>query len=208
VTKGILIPALLESLRPLLLGYVAAAVVGILIGLGIGASRTADAAFGLFVYAGFSTPLVALVPLFILWFGLGFTAKVAIVFALTIFPIIINTADGVRSVPKSWIEVGHAFDSPRRMILSRIILPASLPNIMTGLRIGVGRAVIGVVIAEFFTAINGLGAIVIIAGNNFQTAKMFVPIIVLMALGVGLTALVGVLERRVADWHVELAGRS
>jgi NitT/TauT family transport system permease protein len=94
------------------------------------------------------------------------------------------------------------------MILSRIILPASLPNIMTGLRIGVGRAVIGVVIAEFFTAINGLGAIVIIAGNNFQTAKMFVPIIVLMALGVGLTALVGVLERRVADWHVELAGRS
>lgn len=203
---GSLLKAFVESIQPLIVGYLLAAVIGIPLGLLIGRYRIVEAAVNIYVIAGYATPLVALIPLFVLWFGLGFTVKVAIVFVLTVFPIIINTTDGVKAVPKTLIEVGTAFVASQSFIMKKIILPATLPYIMTGLRLGIGKAVIGMVIAEFFTSIGGLGGIIINAGNNFQTAIMFVPIIILMGLGVGLTALVGVLERKVAPWHDEIAG--
>ncbi len=205
---GPLLPAFVDSIKPFLLGYALAAGVGIPVGLLMGASQTVEAALTVYVWAGYSTPLIALVPLFILWFGLGFAVKVAVVFTLTLFPVVINTADGVKSVPKAWIEVGKAFAASRVMIIRNIILPATVPSIMTGLRLGVGRAVVAMVIAEFFTAISGLGGMILKAGNNFETAKMFVPILILMGLGAGLTALVGVLERLVAPWHAEFTGRN
>ena len=93
------------------------------------------------------------------------------------------------------------------MILRRIVLPATLPYIMAGIRLAVGRAVVGMVIAEFFTTISGLGAIIINSANNFDTATMFVPIIVLMVLAIGLNALIGWIERMVAPWQAEIAGR-
>lgn len=207
LTSGELLPACWASLKALLVGYGLAIVAGIGVGLLIGASRVARAALEIYVTAGFSTPMVALVPLFVLWFGLGFTAKVAMVFTMAIFPIIINTADGVRSIPDSWLEVGRAFAARPLTIVRTIIVPAAIPSIMTGLRIAIGRAVVGVVVAEFFTAIGGLGGIIINAGNNFDTSRMFVPIIVLMLLGVGLTALVGLVERRTAQWHVQYTGQ-
>jgi ABC-type nitrate/sulfonate/bicarbonate transport system permease component len=204
---GSIITAFITSVQPLIVGYALAAVVGIPIGLLVGRYGVLEAAFGIYITAGYATPLVALVPLFVLWFGLGFTVKVAIIFSLTIFPIIINTWAGVQSVPKSLIEVGTAFVASQSQIMRKIVVPATIPHIMTGLRLGVGRGVIGMVIAEFFTAISGLGAIIIQTGNSFKTADMFVPIIVIMALGIGLTALVGVLERKVAPWHRSVTGR-
>ena len=207
LTSGELLPACWESMKALLVGYALAIVAGVAIGLLIGASRVAQAALGVYVTAGFSTPMVALVPLFVLWFGLGFTAKVAMVFTMAVFPVIINTADGVRSIPDSWLEVGRAFAARRLTIVRTIIIPAAIPAIMTGLRIAIGRAVVGVVVAEFFTAIGGLGGIIINAGNNFDTSTMFVPIIILMLLGVGLTTLVGIVERRTSQWHVQYTGQ-
>ena len=204
---GSIITGFITSVQPLIVGYALAAVVGIPIGLLVGRYGVLEAAFGIYITAGYATPLVALVPLFVLWFGLGFTVKVAIIFSLTIFPIIINTWAGVQSVPKSLIEVGTAFVASQSQIMRKIVVPATIPHIMTGLRLGVGRGVIGMVIAEFFTAISGLGAIIIQTGNSFKTADMFVPIIVVMALGIGLTALVGVLERKVAPWHRSVTGR-
>jgi ABC-type nitrate/sulfonate/bicarbonate transport system permease component len=204
---GSIITGFITSVQPLIVGYALAAVVGIPIGLLVGRYGVLEAAFGIYITAGYATPLVALVPLFVLWFGLGFTVKVAIIFSLTIFPIIINTWAGVQSVPKSLIEVGTAFVASQSQIMRKIVVPATIPHIMTGLRLGVGRGVIGMVIAEFFTAISGLGAIIIQTGNSFKTADMFVPIIVIMALGIGLTALVGVLERKVAPWHRSVTGR-
>jgi ABC-type nitrate/sulfonate/bicarbonate transport system permease component len=204
---GSIITGFITSVQPLIVGYALAAVVGIPIGLLVGRYSVLEAAFGIYITAGYATPLVALVPLFVLWFGLGFTVKVAIIFSLTIFPIIINTWAGVQSVPKSLIEVGTAFVASQSQIMRKIVVPATIPHIMTGLRLGVGRGVIGMVIAEFFTAISGLGAIIIQTGNSFKTADMFVPIIVIMALGIGLTALVGVLERKVAPWHRSVTGR-
>jgi NitT/TauT family transport system permease protein len=205
--SGQLGTALAQSLQPFVVGYGLAIVAGIPIGLVIGRSRTVEAAFGIYITAGYAMPLVALVPLLILWLGLGFKVKIAVVFLMSLFPICINTWLGVVAVPKTLIEVGKSFVAPNHVILRRIILPATLPYIMAGIRLAVGRAVVAMVIAEFFTTISGLGAVIINSANNFDTATMFVPIIILMVMAVGLNWLIGFVERWVAPWQAEIAGR-
>jgi ABC-type nitrate/sulfonate/bicarbonate transport system permease component len=205
--SGQLGAALFESLRPFVVGYGLAIIVGVPLGLVIGRFRAVEAALGIYVTAGYAMPLVALVPLLILWLGLGFAVKAAVVFLMALFPITINTWLGVTAVPKSLIDVGRAFVAPDTVILRRIVLPATLPYIMAGIRLAVGRAVVAMVIAEFFTTISGLGAIIINSANNFDTAMMFVPIVVLMVLAIGLNALIGWVEHRVAPWQAEIAGR-
>ena len=205
--SGQLWAALYDSLRPFLLGYALAILVGVPLGLLIGGFRVAEAALGIYIAAGYAMPLVALVPLLILWLGLGFTVKVAVVFLMALFPICINTWLGVVAVPKTLIEVGKSFVAPETVILRRIVLPATLPYIMAGIRLAVGRAVVAMVIAEFFTPISGLGAVIINSANNFDTATMFVPIIILMVMAIGLNWLIGFVERKVAPWQAEIAGR-
>jgi NitT/TauT family transport system permease protein len=204
---GQLWTALYESLRPFLLGYALAILIGVPLGLLIGGFRVAEAALGIYITAGYAMPLVALVPLLILWLGLGFAVKVAVVFLMALFPICINTWLGVVAVPKTLIEVGKSFVAPDIVILRRIVLPATLPYIMAGIRLAVGRAVVAMVIAEFFTTISGLGAVIINSANNFDTATMFVPIIILMVMAIGLNWLIGFVERKVAPWQAEIAGR-
>jgi NitT/TauT family transport system permease protein len=199
--------ALIDSLQPFVVGYVLAIVVGVPLGLLVGRFRTLEAAIGIYITAGYAMPLVALVPLLVLWLGLGFKVKVAIIFLLSVFPICINTWLGVTAVPKTLIEVGKSFVAPNSVILRRIILPATLPYIMAGIRLAVGRAVVAMVIAEFFTSISGLGAIIITSANNFDTATTFVPIILIMLMAVGLNYFIGAVERRVAPWQAEIAGR-
>jgi NitT/TauT family transport system permease protein len=205
--SGKLAAATLESLQPFVAGYGLAILLGVPLGLLIGRYRVAEAALGIYVTAGYAMPLVALVPLLVLWLGLGFAVKSAVVFLMSVFPICINTWLGVTAVPKSLIEVGKSFVAPDSVILRRIILPATLPYIMAGIRLAVGRAVVAMVIAEFFTTISGLGAIIINSANNFDTATMFVPIVVLMVMAIGLNGLIGAVERRVAPWQAEIAGR-
>jgi ABC-type nitrate/sulfonate/bicarbonate transport system permease component len=205
--SGQLGSAMLESLRPFVVGYLISILVGVPLGLVLGRFRVMEAALGIFVTGGYAMPLVALVPLLVLWLGLGFWVKVAVIFLMCVFPIAINTWLGVKVVPKTLIEVGRAFVAPDHVILRRIVLPATLPYIMAGLRLAVGRGVVAMVIAEFFTAISGLGGIIINAANNFDTARMFVPIVVLMVLATLLNSLVGVIERKVAPWQVEIASR-
>jgi ABC-type nitrate/sulfonate/bicarbonate transport system permease component len=207
VRNGKLAAALLQSVQPFLVGYGVAILIGVPLGLVIGRFWVAEAALGILVTGGYAMPLVALVPLLVLWFGLGFTVKCAVIFLMSVFPICINTWLGVKSVPKTLIDVGKSLVASDAVILRRIVLPATLPYIMAGIRLAVGRAVVGMVIAEFFTTINGLGAIIITSANNFDTATMFVPIIVLMVLAVGLNALIGWFERVVAPWQAEIAGR-
>ena len=204
---GQLWAALYDSLKSFVVGYGLAIVLGVPLGLVIGRFRTMEAALGIYVTAGYAMPLVALVPLLILWLGLGFAVKVAVVFLMSVFPITINTWLGVTAVPRTLIEVGKSFVAPDTVILRRIILPATLPYIMAGIRLAVGRAVVAMVIAEFFTTISGLGAIIINSANNFDTATMFVPIFVLMILATLLNGLVSLIERHVAPWQFELSDR-
>lgn len=200
IRSGELLVALESSLQTLLLGFFIASIVGVALGLLIGRYRTMEAATDWLVNALYATPLVAIVPLVILWFGLGAEAKLFIVTILAVFPILINTAAGVRNVSPALIDVGTAFAANERQVFTKIILPAALPFMMTGLRLGVGRAIIGMVVAEFFTAITGLGALIVKYGNQYDTASMFVPILVLMLLGVALTVLLRRAEEAIAPW--------
>ena len=198
--------ALFASLQPFIAGLLISAVAGVPIGLLLGRYRIFEAAFGIYVTAGYATPLIALIPVLILWFGLDFEVKVVIVVLMSFFPICINTWLGVKAVPNTLIEVGRAFVAPDHEIMRRIVLPAVLPYIMAGLRLAIGKAVIAMIIAEFLTAISGLGGLIINSAQSFQTAEMFVPIILVMVLAVGLTAFVGWLEKKIAPWQNEIAG--
>jgi NitT/TauT family transport system permease protein len=201
---GSLVRAFLESLGPFLLGFLIAILLGVPLGVLIGRFRSVEASLGVYITAGYAMPLVALVPLYIMWFGLGFAVKVAIITTMTFFPICINTWLGVKMVPRTLIEVGMSFVGSKGQILRKIVLPASVPYIMAGLRLGVGKAIIGMIVAEFFTAISGLGGVIINAANNFETAKMLAPIIVIMVFAVAVTALLTWLERKIAPWHIEI----
>ncbi|EUB95453.1 ABC-type transporter, integral membrane subunit [Rhizobium sp. CF080] len=200
IASGELGAALLESLKTLLVGFVVSSAFGICVGLAIGRYRTVEAATDWVINALYATPLVAIVPLVTLWFGLGFQAKLFIVFIMTLFPVLINTSAGVRNVPAQLIELGNAFAANEWQIFTKIILPSALPYMMTGLRLGIGRAIIGMVVAEFFTAITGLGALIIKYGNQYDTASMFVPIFVLMLLGIALSVTVKRMEDWIAPW--------
>jgi len=151
-------------------------------------------------------PLVALVPLLVLWLGLGFKVKAAIVFLMALFPICINTWLGVTAVPKTLIEVGKSFVASDSVILRRIILPATLPYIMAGIRLAVGRAVVAMVIAEFFTSISGWAR----SSSTRPTISTPPPCRADRAAdgdGDRLNSFIGVVERRVAPWQAEIAGR-
>ena len=201
IASGELMVALASSLQSLILAFVIASIAGILLGLLIGRYRTVEAATDWLVNALYATPLVAIIPLVILWFGLGNGAKLFIVTILAVFPILINTIAGVRNVPPQFIDLGNSFAANEREIFTKIILPSALPYMMTGLRLGIGRAIIGMVVAEFFTAITGLGALIVKYGNQYDTATMFVPIFVLMLLGVTLSIAVRRAEQWIAPWR-------
>lgn len=201
IASGELLEALLSSIQTLLIGFVTASIIGLFLGLLIGRYKLVDAATDWLVNALYATPLVAILPLVILWFGLGDMAKLFIVSLLAVFPVLINTAAGVRNVPPSLIDVGSAFAANERQVFLKIILPATIPYMMTGLRLGIGRAIIGMVVAEFFTAITGLGALIVKYGNQYDTAAMFVPILTLMLLGIALTVMVRKAEDHFAPWR-------
>jgi NitT/TauT family transport system permease protein len=201
ISTGELLVALTSSLRSLIIAFLIASGIGIGLGLLISRYKVVDAATDWLVNALYATPLVAVIPLVILWFGLGNAAKLFIVTILAVFPILINTIAGVRNVPPQLIDVGNAFAANELQIFKKIILPSALPYMMTGLRLGLGRAIIGMVVAEFFTAITGLGALIVKYGNQYDTATMFVPIFVLMFLGVTLSMIVRNLEQWIAPWR-------
>jgi NitT/TauT family transport system permease protein len=200
LVSGELVRGVLVSLSALAAGFIASLILGVILGLAIGRSRIAEAILEPHINALYATPQVALTPLLMMWLGLGFTVKVAVIFLFAFFPILINTASGAKNVSASMVEVGQAYLAPPRQILFKIVLPAALPFIMGGIRIAIGRGVVGMIVAELFTAITGLGAMLTLYGNIFETAKMFVVIIVLALLGVGLVHATQALERRLATW--------
>lgn len=200
LARGELQTALSTSIFELLVGLSLAIVFGVLFGLLMGRYRLLDYILDIQINALYSTPNVALIPLLILWFGLGFSAKVAIVFLAGFFPIIINTYSGVRNVGRGLVDVARVEDASETQIFTKIVVPASLPFIMTGIRLAMGRAIVGMVVAEMFTATDGLGGAVVTYGNAFATDKLFVVIILLALLGISLTEFVKLLERRLAPW--------
>jgi len=136
----------------------------------------------------------------VLWAGFETTAKVIILFMFAFFPMVINTYQGVRNVDTKLLEVGRAFRCSERQLWANIVLPAALPFIVTGIRLALGRGLIGMVLADLYTAISGIGYLIVRTASTFQVDKMFVPIVTLGLLGVTLTWLLRVVEKQVAPW--------
>ena len=181
-------------------GLTIAAVVGIATGLALARFWVIDVAFGVYITFLYSIPAVALVPLIVLWAGFESTAKIIVLFLFAFFPMAINTYQGVKNVDPRLIEVGRSFRCSERQLWANIVLPGALPFIVTGLRLAVGRGLIGMVLADQYTAISGIGYLIVRTAATYQVDKMFVPIVTLGILGITLTALLRVLERRVAPW--------
>jgi ABC-type nitrate/sulfonate/bicarbonate transport system permease component len=147
-----------------------------------------------------ATPRVAFIPFIILWFGLGPYAKIIFVWLQAVLPIAINTYAGVQNTDPDLLEAARSFGARRGQLFRHIMLPAALPYIVTGLRLGGANAMVGTVVAELFTALSGLGYLIAQFGGTFQTAKYFGPLLVLAAMGMLLSQALKVLERRLARW--------
>ena len=189
-----------QSLRVMVAGLGFAIVVGIPLGIAMARIRWLDWALDLPINALYATPLVALVPLLVLWFGIYLKAKIIVVFLFAIFPLLINTYQGVRECDKNMLEVARSFRSSEWQTWRDVLLPFAMPYIIAGIRLAIGRGLIGMIIAEFYTTISGLGFMITTYANNFEMDKTFVPVIVLMFLGVSLTTLLKWFGRRVAPW--------
>jgi NitT/TauT family transport system permease protein len=189
-----------ESLQVLLYGLGFAILVGVPLAVLMARFKPVDWALELPINALYSTPMVALVPLLVLWFGIYMQAKVIVVFLFAVFPILINTYQGVRECDKNMLEVARSFRSPEWRIWQDVLLPFALPYIAAGIRLAIGRGLVGMVIAEFYTTISGLGFMITRYANVFETDRTFVPVILLMFLGITLTASLKWVERRIAPW--------
>jgi NitT/TauT family transport system permease protein len=191
------------STQEFLIGFVIASLAGILIGLLIARSQFIADALNPWVSGVYATPVVALAPLFILWFGIGIWSKVAVVISLVVFPVIINTEVGIRSADKQLIEMVRAFGATPSQVFWKVSLPAAMPFILAGLRLGVGRGLIGVVVGELFGARAGLGFLIVQASEVFDMPLLFAGILVLAGAGIVLTAAFRALERRLVPWHYQ-----
>lgn len=200
IASGELWAYLWPSLVVLAIGLVLASLVGIAVGLLLARYWVIDVAFGVYITFLYSIPTVALVPLIVLWAGYETTAKVIILFLFAFFPMAINTYQGVKNVDPRLIEVGRSFRCSERQLWTNIVLPGALPFILTGLRLAVGRGLIGMVLADLYTAVSGIGYLIVRAAGTYQVDKMFVPIVTLGILGVVLTALLRVMELKLAPW--------
>ena len=201
ISDGELWAALRPSLIVLAIGLALAIVFGIATGLLLARFPILDVAATVYITFLYSIPSVALVPLIVLWAGYGTTAKVIILFLFAFFPMVINTQQGVKSVDPKLLEVGRAFRCSEGQLWLNVVIPASLPFIVTGVRLAVGRGMIAMVLADLYTAISGIGYLILRTASTFEMNKMLVPIMTLGLLGVTLTACVRFAEVRLAPWR-------
>ncbi len=189
-----------------LVGYGLAVVIGVPLGILMGWYSRLDAVLDPFVSALYATPRIALLPLVMIWFGIGLMSKIAIVFLGAIFPILVNTITGVRTIDADFVRVARSFGSSDRQLFLTVALPSSVPLLLTGLRLGLGHALIGIVVGEMYGATEGLGFLIAVSGAAFQTDRVMVGIILIASAGVALTALLRLIERRFERWRPNYRG--
>ena len=184
-----------------IVGFGLAAVAGVSLGIAIGVSDAVRDVVDPWLSALYATPVVAFAPLFVVWMGIGPSSKVAVAFLLAVLPIIINTSAGIRTTEQNLVDVARSFAASRRQVFRKILIPYALPFIIAGLRLGVGRAIIGVVVAEFFGTRAGLGYMILVSSQLFDTSALFVAVVILA--GAGVLSVVGLqkLERWLAPWR-------
>lgn len=191
---------LLSTGQSLFLGLSIALVIGVAVGLPLGWSPTLHAVFEPVIAAVYGVPYIAFLPVIIMWTGIGATSRIIIVVWSAIFPLMINTIQGAREVNEDYLRVGRSFSASNLQMFLTIALPSSVPYILAGLRTSIGRAIVGVVVAEFFMASRGLGYFINLKANSLDMASAFVAVSVLALLGIALVGLVTYLEERFCNW--------
>ena len=192
------------SLQEFVLGFVIAAILGVLIGFVAGWFRRANYVLDPWLAALYATPDVALVPLIILWLGIGLESKVFVVFLTSLFAVAINTLMGVQSTDIRMIEVARSFGASQLTLFRTVVLPSTVPFILTGLRLATGRALVGVVLAELIASNQGIGFMISQAGVTLNTARMMVGVILLGLFGVFLGEVMRRVEQRFDVWRPQV----
>lgn len=199
---GGLFPALGSSLELLAIGFATAFAGGTLLGILLGRYRVLDITFGPYVHALYATPEIALVPLILIWFGFGLGGRVVVVFLASFFPILINVYAGVRDAPAQLIEVARSFGvAGEFQLLKRVIIPAAFPFMMAGIRLGIGRGIVGMAVAEVYLRLGGIGALIVQYGAVFKTDYVIASILPLPILGIVLTKVFALIEQRFQAWR-------
>ena len=205
LASGKLAANLTLSLTTLAAGFFLAVAIGIIIGLLMGRFRAVEHFLDLYVNVLMSAPTTAFVPVLIMWFGLGVESRIAVVFLFAVFVIIINTMTGVKQVDSVLVEMARSFGAKEKEIFFKIILPAAMPAIMAGVRLGMGRAVKGMVTAEMLLTLTGIGAMIMQYGSSFATDSLFAVILTILIIAMITMRAVQWLDRRLTGWKAEIA---
>jgi len=200
IARGQIWPDMWISGQELLYGFALSIIIGLPVGMLMGWYRRLNEALDPFVTFFYSIPRVALTPLLIVWFGIGINSKIAVVFLGAIFAIVINTAAGVRNLDPALIKAARSFGASDAQLFRTIVLPGSVPFILTGLRLGLGHALTGVVVGELVAAQAGVGMMMATAGATFQTSKVFVGLVIFATWGLVMTNILSRIEQRFQSW--------
>ena len=201
ISRGEFISQLLDSSELFLTGFVLALAVGAPLGMLLARVRVLRIGIEPYIMILYATPMVALIPFILSIMGFGFAPKVLVVFLFTVFPVLYNTVEGARSMRPELIEVAKSFRSSEWALWREVMLPYTLPYTMTGVRQAIGRALVGMIAAEFFLSSTGLGQLIMGASQDFDTAGVFASILVIGVIGVGLTRLGLNIEQHFAKWR-------
>ena len=188
------------SLWTFAIGYAAGLVAGVAVGMLMAVYRNVDAAIGMYVYALYATPMVALVPLLSIWFGFGVPTQEVIIALFVLFPVLVTVYHGVRNIDPELLEIARSLCLNRRQLWRHVLLPGSLPFIAAGATQGVAMGLVGMFIAEIFTELSGIGNILETASQTYHTADALAALLVIMSLGVILRTGISVAQRRIAPW--------
>jgi ABC-type nitrate/sulfonate/bicarbonate transport system permease component len=189
-------------------GYALSVIFAIPFGIAIGWYKRFAYICDPFVNAMNATPRVALLPLVIIWLGIGIMSKIGIIFLGAVFPLLINTRDGVKTTPANLLTAARSFGASEWQIFKSVVLPSTVPFILTGLRLAVGRALIGVMVGELYAATAGIGFMITVAGATFQTDKVFVGVLIFAISGMVLTDIIDRCEHRFDKWRPKVGADS
>ena len=195
-----ILPAFGSTARAFLVGFVISGPIGIVVGMAMGRSRVVDTALSPYVNALYVTPRVTLIPLLVIWLGVGFTMQVVIIVLSSIFPVIVTVYAGARVMDRDLVDVGRAFAGSRLQIFRTIVVPGTLPYIFTGARLGMARALAGVISAEMTVAITGVGRLLIQKAQFFKMDELLAPLILLGLISIALTRVLIALQTRLTPW--------
>lgn len=194
--------SLLISVQSLALGYAVSVVIGLIAGVAVGLiSRKMGVIFDAYLIIGLSVPIAGLIPVVVMVLGIGLAARVMVVVLFAVFQIAINVVTGVREADRSLVEMAHSFGASYLRVFWRIILPDAVPSIMAGMRLGLGRGIVGMVTSELILLSVGVGRMVVKFSSSFQTAKLLAYLILIVSFGVVMMAGVQWLERRLTRWY-------